>query len=112
MFSHRELDPAIFRRLEKRIFVDLPDALARKDMFEYYLSQTLRTNKYIKCQIDCEYLAQVNIIIPINYAVRRIQEIKTGSVQKKKKKNRLYLSLFYVEFIRADFFLFKTLVLI
>lgn len=55
----RELDPAILRRLEKRIFVDLPDIQARKDMFEYYLSEMLQKNKYIKCEIDSDSLAQV-----------------------------------------------------
>ncbi|XP_025413082.1 katanin p60 ATPase-containing subunit A-like 2 isoform X2 [Sipha flava] len=53
-----ELDPAIFRRLEKRIFIDLPDVQARKDMFEYYLSEMLQKNKYIKCKIDSDSLAQ------------------------------------------------------
>jgi SpoVK/Ycf46/Vps4 family AAA+-type ATPase len=57
----RELDPAIFRRLEKRIFIDLPDVQARKDMFEYYLSEMLQKNKYIKCKIDSDSLAQVSI---------------------------------------------------
>lgn len=55
------MDPAIFRRLEKRIFVDLPDVQARKDMFEYYLSEMLQKNKYIKCEIDSNSLAQVTI---------------------------------------------------
>lgn len=55
------MDPAILRRLEKRIFVDLPDIEARKDMFEYYLSEMLRKNKYIKCEIDSDSLAQVTI---------------------------------------------------
>ncbi|XP_001946749.2 katanin p60 ATPase-containing subunit A-like 2 [Acyrthosiphon pisum] len=53
-----ELDPAIFRRLEKRIFVDLPDVQARKDMFVYYLSEMLQKHKYIKCDIDSDSLAQ------------------------------------------------------
>ncbi|KAE9535578.1 hypothetical protein AGLY_007479 [Aphis glycines] len=53
-----ELDPAIFRRLEKRIFVDLPDVKARKDMFVYYLSEMLQKHKYIKCDIDSDSLAQ------------------------------------------------------
>lgn len=56
----RELDPAIFRRLEKRIFVDLPDFQARKDMFVYYLSEMLHEHKYIKCNIDSDSLAQVS----------------------------------------------------
>lgn len=61
MFYSRELDTAIFRRLEKRIFVDLPDIRARKEMFEYYLSEMLRENKYIKCrEIDSDSLAQVS----------------------------------------------------
>jgi len=55
----RDLDPAIFRRLEKRIFVDLPDVQARKDMFVYYLSEMLQKHKYIKCDIDSDSLAQV-----------------------------------------------------
>lgn len=55
----RELDTAILRRLEKRIFVDLPDIHARKDMFVYYLSEMLQKNKYIKCEIDSDILAQV-----------------------------------------------------
>lgn len=57
----RDLDPAIFRRLEKRIFVDLPDVMTRNDMFEYYLSETLQQNKYIKCEIDSDRLARVRI---------------------------------------------------
>jgi len=55
----RELDTAIFRRLEKRIFVDLPDIQARKDMFIYYLSEMLQKHKYIECDIDSDSLAQV-----------------------------------------------------
>lgn len=58
----RELDPAILRRFEKRIFVDLPDVQARKDMFVYYLSDMLQKNKYIKCEIDSDGLAQVNFV--------------------------------------------------
>lgn len=72
MFYSRELDTAIFRRLEKRIFIDLPDVRARKEMFEFYLSEMLRENKYIKCrEIDSDSLAQVTsrIIVMRNYFV-------------------------------------------
>lgn len=58
-FYSRELDPAIFRRFEKRIFVDLPGIQARKDMFIYYLSEVLQKNKYVNCEIDSDSLAEV-----------------------------------------------------
>ncbi|XP_050443379.1 katanin p60 ATPase-containing subunit A-like 2 [Adelges cooleyi] len=53
-----ELETAIVRRLEKRIFIDLPDEQARNDMFVYYLSEMLKNNKYIRCKIDSDILAQ------------------------------------------------------
>jgi len=75
LYNQRELDPAIFRRLEKRIFVDLPDVKARKDMFVYYLSEMLQKHKYIKCDIDSDSLAQVCYTKLIQYLIGRYYKI-------------------------------------
>ena len=45
-----DLDPAFLRRLEKRVYVPLPDMSSRKKMFMYYLSSSLSSKHHPETQ--------------------------------------------------------------
>ena len=67
-FYERELDPAMLRRLEKRILVPLPDLSARLAMLKQHLPDELRDlediGHTIKTSLDYENLAEVIINQP------------------------------------------------
>lgn len=54
MYITREIDPAMLRRLEKRIYIPLPDHKTRTELFQKFLSA-----KHIEIypQVDFEELA-------------------------------------------------------
>jgi len=57
-----ELDHAMLRRLEKRILVDLPNAMARKAMFEHYLPPEITSRSSsvkMTADINYEFLAEM-----------------------------------------------------
>ncbi|CAB0001186.1 unnamed protein product [Nesidiocoris tenuis] len=51
-----DLDPAILRRLEKKIMVDLPDDASRESLFRAFLP--CNVNRYLKTDVDCAELAE------------------------------------------------------
>ncbi|KAK6631333.1 hypothetical protein RUM44_005859 [Polyplax serrata] len=53
-----ELDPAILRRLEKRILVDVPSQEARESMFRHYLPEVVLNQPLLKSNIYYEFLAK------------------------------------------------------
>lgn len=55
-----ELDPAMLRRLEKRILIDLPSSEARAKMFESHLPTVIEGDVELKCDIDYDGLAQLS----------------------------------------------------
>lgn len=66
----RELDPAVLRRLEKRIYVSLPDVKRRLEMLKRTIEKISRNvheskqgKNSVHFEIDYEYLALVRILI-------------------------------------------------
>lgn len=67
MCFYRELDPAMLRRLEKRILVDVPNTQAREAMFRHYLPKIVLKQPALKCDIYYEFLAKVSTEIQFYY---------------------------------------------
>uniref|UniRef100_A0A1B6CRR9 AAA+ ATPase domain-containing protein n=1 Tax=Clastoptera arizonana TaxID=38151 RepID=A0A1B6CRR9_9HEMI len=53
-----DLDPAMLRRLEKRILVDLPTCEARRAMLLHYLPPIISERPSLKSDLDYEYLSE------------------------------------------------------
>ncbi|XP_039291434.1 katanin p60 ATPase-containing subunit A-like 2 isoform X3 [Nilaparvata lugens] len=55
-----DLDPAMLRRLEKRILVDLPNVEARELMIRHHLPPKIieESNTELRCELDYNYLAE------------------------------------------------------
>ena len=60
LHTFRDLDPAMLRRLEKRILVDTPTAEARCAMLKHYLPPVITDRPRLSCDLDYELLAEVS----------------------------------------------------
>lgn len=57
----RDLDPAMLRRLEKRILIDLPNCPARREMIKHNLPPVVIEKPKLTADLDYDSLAEVSI---------------------------------------------------
>ncbi len=72
MFVHRELDPAIRRRFEKRVYIPLPDANARAAMFKIHIGKTpnnLTEGEFIRLGKETEGLSGSDLSVCVREAL-------------------------------------------
>ncbi|CAH1407708.1 unnamed protein product [Nezara viridula] len=91
-----DLDTAILRRLEKRIFVDLPDLDSRKSLIQKYLPPVLKTSPLITVELDYSESAEKcegYSAFDIKLLCKEISMNVVRSVFKKLEENRTYFCL-------------------
>lgn len=81
------MDPAILRRLDKRIYVPLPDPNERKDILQSYFKKAMegvthssRGTNSIECNVDFSVPACVsNFIVHKSYLMKIQKDTSTKS---------------------------------